>query len=118
MKRKLLLCLLALAVLGGILSGCSGSVSGQSLETSGHNAEENPPDVLEETDSEENYTTGNASLDNPRNQDGTGDRELLTASFGTSFNDSRRLTIGFFPCGETFRTGAVVPHVRRRSGRQ
>ena len=127
MKRKLLLCLLALAVLGGILSGCSGSVSGQSLETSGHNAEENPPDVLEETDSEENYTTGNASLDNPRNQDGTGDRELLTASFGTSFNDSRRLTIGAienaletaFPDWSVrrgFTSQIVIDHVKNRDG--
>ena len=40
------------------------------------------------------YTTGNASLDDPRNQDGIGEDELLAVSFGTSFNDSRRLTIG------------------------
>ena len=33
--------------------------------------------------------TGDASLDDPRNQDDNGENELLVVSFGTSFNDSR-----------------------------
>ncbi len=33
--------------------------------------------------------TGDASLDDPRNQDGIGENEILVVSFGTSFNDSR-----------------------------
>ena len=33
--------------------------------------------------------TGDASKDNPRNQDEIGENELLVVSFGTSFNDSR-----------------------------
>ena len=33
--------------------------------------------------------TGDASKDNPRNQDEIGEKELLVVSFGTSFNDSR-----------------------------
>lgn len=33
--------------------------------------------------------TGDASLDDPRNQDEIGDNEILVVSFGTSFNDSR-----------------------------
>lgn len=33
--------------------------------------------------------TGDASKDNPLNQDGIGENELLVVSFGTSFNDSR-----------------------------
>jgi cobalamin biosynthesis Co2+ chelatase CbiK len=33
--------------------------------------------------------TGDASLDDPRNQDEIGENELLVVSFGTSFNDSR-----------------------------
>ena len=33
--------------------------------------------------------TGDASLDDPRNQDDIGENEILVASFGTSFNDSR-----------------------------
>lgn len=52
--------------------------------------------AAEEADQEddENYNTGDASLDNVRNQDDIGGNELLVVSFGTSFNDSRRLTIG------------------------
>ena len=33
--------------------------------------------------------TGDAALDDPRNQDGIGKNELLVVSFGTSYNDSR-----------------------------
>ncbi|MGE9976966.1 sirohydrochlorin cobaltochelatase [Coprococcus catus] len=33
--------------------------------------------------------TGDASADDPRNQDGIGENELLAVSFGTSYNDSR-----------------------------
>ena len=33
--------------------------------------------------------TGDASKDNPRNQDDIGENELLVVSFGTSYNDSR-----------------------------
>ena len=33
--------------------------------------------------------TGDASQDDPRNQDGIGEKEILVVSFGTSFNDSR-----------------------------
>ncbi|MBR1816775.1 MAG: sirohydrochlorin cobaltochelatase [Lachnospiraceae bacterium] len=55
--------------------------------------EEASADDAEEED-EEDYTTGDASLDNPLNQDDIGESELLVVSFGTSFNDSRRLTIG------------------------
>lgn len=33
--------------------------------------------------------TGDASKDNPLNQDGIGEKEILVVSFGTSFNDSR-----------------------------
>ena len=33
--------------------------------------------------------TGDASKDDPRNQDEIGEKELLVVSFGTSFNDSR-----------------------------
>ena len=63
--------------------------------------EETKEEVKEETkkeeveqDDDENYDTGDASLDNVRNQDEIGENEMLVLSFGTSFNDSRRLTIG------------------------
>ena len=38
--------------------------------------------------------TGDASMDNPLNQDDIGENELLVVSFGTSFNDSRAQDIG------------------------
>ena len=38
--------------------------------------------------------TGDASLDDPRNGDEIGEKELLVVSFGTSFNDSRAKDIG------------------------
>ena len=37
--------------------------------------------------------TGDATLDDPRNQDEIGENEILVVSFGTSFNDSRVATI-------------------------
>lgn len=38
--------------------------------------------------------TEDASLENTRNQDGIGEKELLAASFGTSYQDTRCRTIG------------------------
>ena len=76
---------------------------------------------------EENYETGDASLDDPRNQDGIGENELLVVSFGTSFNDSRRLTIGAieqsladaFPDWSVrrgFTSQIIIDHVMDRDG--
>ena len=76
---------------------------------------------------EEDYTTGDASLDNPRNQDDIGENELLVISFGTSYNDSRRLTIGAieeamekaFPeysVRRGFTSQIIIDHVKRRDG--
>ena len=76
---------------------------------------------------EENYETGDASLDNPRNADGIGETELLVVSFGTSFNDSRRLTIGAveaaleeaFPAWSVrrgFTSQIIIDHVFARDG--
>ena len=81
----------------------------------------------EEEEDEENYETGDASLDNPRNQDGIGENEILVLSFGTSFNDSRRLTIGAieeslekaFPeysVRRGFTANIIIDHVKRRDG--
>lgn len=80
-----------------------------------------------EEDEDENYETGDASLDNARNQDEIGDNELLVISFGTSFNDSRRLTIGAienalekaFPdysVRRGFTANIVIDHVNKRDG--
>lgn len=76
---------------------------------------------------EENYDTGDASLDNVRNQDDIGENELLVVSFGTSYNDSRRLTVGAiendleaaFPdysVRRGFTSNIIIDHVQRRDG--
>ena len=78
-----------------------------------------------ETEDEENYETGDASLDNPRNDDNIGEKELLVVSFGTSFNDSRRLTIGAieqaledaFPdwsVRRAFTSQIIIDHIKKR----
>ncbi|MBR1407528.1 MAG: sirohydrochlorin cobaltochelatase [Clostridia bacterium] len=83
--------------------------------------------ALCEEEEEENYETGDASLDDPRNQDGIGEDELLVVSFGTSFNDSRRLTIGAiegdiaaampeFSVRRGFTSQIIIDHVARRDG--
>ena len=77
---------------------------------------------------EENYDTGDAKLDDPGNQsEGIGEKELLVVSFGTSFNDSRRLTIGAieqalqeaFPdwaVRRAFTSQIIIDHVKKRDG--
>ena len=78
-------------------------------------------------DDEENYETGDASLDNPLNQDEIGENELLVVSFGTSYNDSRRETIGAietamqkaFPdysVRRGFTSQIIIDHVNKRDG--
>lgn len=81
--------------------------------------------AISETDDDEDYTTGDASLDNIRNQDEIGENELLVLSFGTSFNDNRRLTIGAiedslekaFPdysVRRGFTANIIIDHINRR----
>jgi len=72
-------------------------------------------------------STGDASKDDPRNQDGIGKKELLVVSFGTSFNDSRVATIKAvedamekaFPdysVRRGFTANIIIEHVYRRDG--
>ncbi|MDE6314256.1 MAG: sirohydrochlorin cobaltochelatase [Lachnospiraceae bacterium] len=79
----------------------------------------------EAADEEEDYTTGDASLDNTRNQDEIGENELLVISFGTSFNDNRRLTIGAvenkmeeaftdYSVRRGFTSQIIIDHVKKR----
>lgn len=78
-------------------------------------------------EAEEEEDTGDASLDKVRNEDGIGDNELLVLSFGTSYNDSRRLTIGAIEqaledaCPDWsvrrgFTANIVIDHVNSRDG--
>lgn len=120
-KFSLLLAMLMLASL--MLTACGQSASSSAASESA--PAESTSEPVEED--EENYETGDASLDNPRNQDEIGEKELLVVSFGTSFNDSRRLTIGAiedaiekaFPeyaVRRGFTSQIIIDHVAKRDG--
>lgn len=112
------------------LTGCSANTTSSessASESVNSSAASTAESVPAEAEDDEDYNTGDASLDNPRNQDGIGDNELLVLSFGTSFNDSRRLTIGAiendletaFPdysVRRGFTANIVIDHVNRRDG--
>ncbi|MCR5825679.1 MAG: sirohydrochlorin cobaltochelatase [Oscillospiraceae bacterium] len=137
--KKLLLCVMALSLLGLVLSACAAKpVTPADQAQTDAPAEAKPADDdAEEPDDheddeepeEENYNTGDASLDNPRNQDDIGERELLVVSFGTSYNDSRRLTIGAIEAAleeafpdwsvrRAFTSQIIIDHVRERDGEE
>ena len=72
-------------------------------------------------------STGDASKDNPRNQDNIGENELLVVSFGTSYNDNRVATIGAienalekafsdYSVRRGFTANIIIEHVNRRDG--
>ena len=145
--KKLTALLLAMALCLAALTGCSGN-SGSSNQTSAAQSAASgsaaaseaetsaaaspeasaPADTSAASEEEtENYDTGDAALDNPRNQDEIGEKELLVVSFGTSFNDSRRLTIGGienaleaqFPdwsVRRAFTSQIIIDHVQKRDG--
>ena len=108
--KKILALLLVLCLLPTLFVGRAVSAS----------AEEQEKD-------EENYETGDASLDDPLNQDGIGEKELLVVSFGTSFNDSRRLTVGAiekalqeaypdWSVRRAFTSQIIIDHLAKRDG--
>ncbi len=131
--KKLTAMLLAGVLAAGMLAGC-----GSSDDNSKDAAKDTGSATVstkagsgsgsgEEAEEEENYNTGDASKDNPRNQDNIGENELLVLSFGTSYNDSRRLTIGAiedqleksFPdysVRRGFTANIVIDHVEKRDG--
>ena len=125
-KFSLLLAMLMLASLMLTACGQSASSSAASESQPAESTFESASAEPEEED-EENYKTGDAALDNPRNQDEIGEKELLVVSFGTSFNDSRRLTIGAiesalekaFPeyaVRRGFTSQIIIDHVAKRDG--
>lgn len=127
MKQKAVKFILAAALIGALaLTGCStGSNEGQGDVAQTEDDQDAEAEDAEEE--EENYETGDAALDNPRNQDEIGEQELLVVSFGTSYNDSRRLTIGAvedaleeaFPdysVRRGFTSQIIIDHVKDRDG--
>ncbi len=119
-KANIYAVMTAAAVSMAILSGCSGS------QTAATTAEETTAaETAAAEEDEENYNTGDASMDNTRNQDEIGEKELLVVSFGTSYNDSRRLTVGAienaienaFPdysVRRGFTSQIIIDHVKKR----
>lgn len=130
--KKIVSILVSAAILAGLLSACGGkqttpATSGQTPGSASQSQLQTPDGSVSEPEDDEDYTTGDASLDNPRNQDGIGETELLVVSFGTSFNDNRRLTIGAieeamekaFPdysVRRGFTAQIVIDHIQRRDG--
>lgn len=132
--RKILALALTVILILSLLSGCGGkqntSDSPSQTPDSGSQDQSQPPADSASgpsAEDDEDYTTGDASLDDPRNQDGIGETELLVVSFGTSFNDNRRLTIGAieeameqaFPDWSVrrgFTAQIVIDHIQRRDG--
>lgn len=71
--------------------------------------------------------TGDASKDNPLNQDGIGKNEILVVSFGTSYNDSRVEDIGSiekavqeanpdWSVRRAFTAQIIINHIQARDG--
>lgn len=71
--------------------------------------------------------TGDASLDDPRNQDEIGENEILVVSFGTSFNESRSMDIkgiedalqAAYPewsVRRAFTAQIIINHIQARDG--
>ena len=105
MCKKFSVLLAAVMLTAAVLSGCGSkkeettaaeTTKEETTAVETQKAEETTTaeTTAEEDEDEENYDTGDASLDNTRNQDEIGEDELMVISFGTSFNDNRRLTIG------------------------
>lgn len=104
------------------------AVSEETTEAAAEDTTEAATEAAEEAEEdEENYETGDASKDNPRNQDEIGEKELLVVSFGTSFNDNRVATIGAienameeaFPeysVRRGFTAQIIIDHVKNRDG--
>lgn len=124
--KKLGIMLIVSGMLMSMLTACGGSKNAASDDTKDENttAQTDPQD---QTDPDENYETGDASLDDPLNQDEIGDTELLVVSFGTSYNDNRRETIGAiekamqkaFPdyaVRRGFTSQIIIDHVNKRDG--
>ncbi|MCD8356463.1 MAG: sirohydrochlorin cobaltochelatase [Clostridia bacterium] len=129
--KKLTAVLLVLSVtVAMLLAGCGSNASNdnQSAGSAGSASSTTATGSGEAAaDDDENYDTGNASLDNIRNQDDIGDNELLVLSFGTSYNDSRRLTIGAieddlenaypdFSVRRGFTANIIIDHIQKRDG--
>lgn len=126
MKKKLSIMLCLFCATAVVMTGCNSTATNSEISqnVSGATTESSITEKDSKND-EEDYNTGDASLDNTRNQDEIGQKELLVVSFGTSFNDSRRLTIGAienelesaFPdysVRRGFTSNIIIDHINKR----
>ncbi|MBS6955441.1 MAG: sirohydrochlorin cobaltochelatase [Enterocloster asparagiformis] len=137
--NKLAVVLTAAALASAVTAGCSGGQKETAAQAEAESAAETVRETtaaettaeetkVEETataEDEENYDTGDASMENVRNQDDIGENELMVVSFGTSYNDSRRMTIGAiedavekafpdFSVRRGFTSQIIIDHVKSR----
>lgn len=148
MKLKRMVCLFAaMSMSAAMMAGCAGGQKETAETTAAETTAETTTETTAaetaaqettaedtaaesqepEEEDEENYDTGDASMDNTRNQDEIGENELMVVSFGTSYNDNRRLTIGAiedaiekaFPdysVRRGFTSQIIIDHVKSRDG--
>ena len=121
--KKIFALLLSAALLVTLLAACGG---GNTTDTD-TDTQEPAADASTTQVEEQEPDTGDASKDDPLNQDEIGEKELLVVSFGTSYNDSRRETIGAiekamqtaFPdysVRRAFTSQIIIDHVNKRDG--
>ncbi len=127
MKVKRMIALLASVMLVSAMAGCGAGTATSGTDSKNTGGSEEAGTGSAAGGDEENYDTGDASLDDPRNQDNISENELLVVSFGTSYNDNRRLTIGAiegamesaFPDWSVrrgFTSQIIIDHVKSRDG--
>ncbi len=126
-KILAILCAMILAL--GLLTACGGSTTAPADEEKDTEAVvEVDTEEVEETEEEE-PDTGDASKDDPLNQDEIGEKEILVVSFGTSFNDNRVATIGGiekaiaeanpdWSVRRAFTAQIVIDHIKDRDGEE
>ena len=123
--KKLGALLLSASLMMAALTACGSKPAANDTAEDTKGADSAATDTA--ADDEENYETGDASLDNPLNQDEIGENELLVVSFGTSYNDSRRETIGAIEAAmqkafpdysvrRGFTSQIIIDHVNKRDG--
>jgi sirohydrochlorin cobaltochelatase len=130
--KKMLAILFAMVLALSMLTACGGSTTTSTdKEETEATTEAAVEEATEEAEAEEEEEpdTGDASKDDPLNQDDIGENEILVVSFGTSFNDNRVATIGAiekaiaeanpeWSVRRAFTAQIVIDHIKDRDGEE
>jgi sirohydrochlorin cobaltochelatase len=128
--KKMFVFLFAMVLALSMLTACGGSTTTDTDKEETEVTEAATEAVVEEeAEEEEEPDTGDASLDDPLNQDDIGENEILVVSFGTSFNDNRVATIGAiekaiaeanpeWSVRRAFTAQIVIDHIKDRDGEE